>query len=138
MTVEVHVTVLAPPRPAPLHWLTPVTGVVEVVVPDEGQTAEPVQLMSVTIVARPVGRSGVAALYAKLLVTVTSQVMVSPPDAPVLLHWLITAGAALAWDPPTRATARPAKSAKPKTATRSRATRVFIEFDQPFPVERCP
>ena len=39
-----------------------VTGVVEVVVPPVGQTADPVQLISVTIVAKPVGLFGVAGL----------------------------------------------------------------------------
>lgn len=62
VTVAVHVTVLAPPRPAVLHWSMPDTGVLDVMVPAVGQTAEPVQLMIVTIVAKPVGESGVDAL----------------------------------------------------------------------------
>jgi hypothetical protein len=40
----------------------PVTGTIEVVVPLVGQTAEPVHEMIVTMVAEPVGSSGVAAL----------------------------------------------------------------------------
>jgi hypothetical protein len=55
VTVTVHVTVLAPPSPALLHWVITVTGVVEVLVPPVGQTADPVQLTVMTIVARPVG-----------------------------------------------------------------------------------
>jgi hypothetical protein len=55
VTVTVQVTVLAPPSPAALHWVITVTGVVEVVVPPVGQTADPVQLTDVTIVAKPVG-----------------------------------------------------------------------------------
>jgi hypothetical protein len=55
VTVTVQVTVLAPPRPASLHWVITVTGVVEVVVAPVGQTAEPVHMMLVTIVAKPVG-----------------------------------------------------------------------------------
>jgi hypothetical protein len=86
VTVTVQVTVLAPPRPALLHWVITVTGVVEVVVPPVGQTADPVHMALVTIVAKPVGSSGVAALNAKLFVTVTVQVIVSPPAEPVLLH----------------------------------------------------
>ncbi|MGI8921243.1 MAG: hypothetical protein ACR2HD_06155 [Solirubrobacteraceae bacterium] len=62
------------------------TGVVEVVVPPVGHTADPVQEMVVTIVAKPVGWAGVAALNVKLLVIVTVQVIVSPPVEPVLLH----------------------------------------------------
>ena len=63
VTVAVQVTVLAPPRPEPLHWLMSVTGSVENVVPEPGtQMAEPVQLTVVTIVASPVGVAGVAAL----------------------------------------------------------------------------
>ncbi len=86
MTVTVHVTVLAPPSPTLLHWLITVIGVVEVVVLPVGQTADPVHMISVTIVARPVGRSGVAGLNVKLFVIVTVQVIVSPPTEPVLLH----------------------------------------------------
>jgi len=86
VTVTVQSTVLAPPSPALLHWLITVTGVVEVVVPPEGQIAEPVQLVVVTIVAKPVGLLGVAGLKVKLLVIVTLQVIVSPPTEPVLLH----------------------------------------------------
>ena len=86
VTVTVHVTVLAPPRPALLHWVITVMGVVEVVVPPVGQMAEPVHEMVVTIVASPVGRPGVAGLNVKLLVIVTVQVIVSPPDEPTLLH----------------------------------------------------
>ncbi len=85
-TVAVQVTVLAPPRPALLHWLTTVTGVVEVVVPPVGQTADPVHMIVVTIDAKPIGWLGVAALNVKLLVIVTVQVIVSPPTDPVLLH----------------------------------------------------
>jgi hypothetical protein len=55
VTVTVQVTVLAPPRPALLHWVITVTGVVDVVVPPVGQTADPVHMMLVTIVAKPVG-----------------------------------------------------------------------------------
>ena len=86
VTVTVQVTVLAPPRPAPLHWVITVTGVVEVVVPPVGQTADPVHEIVVTIVARPVGSPGVAGLKVKLLVIVTVQVIVSPPTVPTLLH----------------------------------------------------
>jgi hypothetical protein len=53
--VTVQVTVLAPPSPAPLHWLITVTGVVEVVVPPVGHIADPVHEIVVTIVAKPVG-----------------------------------------------------------------------------------
>jgi hypothetical protein len=60
VTVAVHVTVLAPPRPALLHWVIPVTGLVDVVVPPVGQTAEPVQVIWVTTVAP--GPTGVGAL----------------------------------------------------------------------------
>ena len=62
VTVTVQVTVLAPPKPEVLHSVIEVTGEVEVVLPAVGQTAEPVQEMLVTIVARPVGCPGVAAL----------------------------------------------------------------------------
>lgn len=85
----VQVTVLAPPRPAPLHWLTLVTGFVEVVVRPVGHSADPVHEIVVTIVAKPVGLFGVAGLYVKLLVIVIVQVIVSPPTEPVLLHWLM-------------------------------------------------
>jgi hypothetical protein len=63
-----------------------VTGVVEVVVPPVPQTADPVHEISVTIVAKQVGRSGVAALYVQSLVIVIVQVIVSPPTEPVSLH----------------------------------------------------
>ncbi len=86
MTEAVQVTVAAPPTPALLHWLITVTGVVEVVVPPVGQTADPVHMIVVTIVARPIGWLGVAALKVKLLVIVTVQLIVSPPTEPVLLH----------------------------------------------------
>jgi hypothetical protein len=89
VTVAVHVIVLAPPRPALSHWVIPVTGLVDVVVPPVGQTAEPVQLTWVTIVAPAptgVGALGSAALYVKSLVIVTVHVMVSPPVVPVSLH----------------------------------------------------
>ena len=86
MTVTVQVTVLAPPRPALLHWVMTVIGVVEVELPPVGQTAEPVHEIVVTIVASPVGRPGVAGLKVKLLVIVTVQVIVSPPTEPMLLH----------------------------------------------------
>lgn len=49
-----------------------------------------------TIVADPVGSAGVAALYVKLLVTVTVQEMVSPAVVPVLLHSVTPVDAALA------------------------------------------
>jgi hypothetical protein len=62
VTVTVHVTVLAPPSPALLHWLITHTGWVDVVVPPSGHAADPVHMMLVTIVARPVGEPGVAAL----------------------------------------------------------------------------
>ncbi len=62
MTVAVHVTVLAPPRPASLHCDTPVTGVAELVVVPGGHTAPPVHWTVVTIVADPVGVLGVAGL----------------------------------------------------------------------------
>lgn len=62
VTVAVQVTVLAPPRPASSHWVIPVTGTAEVVVPLFGHDAEPVQEISVAIVADPVGSAGVAAL----------------------------------------------------------------------------
>jgi len=55
VTVAVHVTVLAAPRPVPLHWSICVTGVGEVVVVPDGQTADPVHWAVVTIVAMPVG-----------------------------------------------------------------------------------
>jgi hypothetical protein len=59
VTVTLQVTVLAPPRPEPLHWSMLVTGVVDVVVPPVGQAddpvAEPVHWMVVTTVAKPVG-----------------------------------------------------------------------------------
>jgi hypothetical protein len=87
VTVTVQVTVLAPPRPALLHWVTTVIGVEEVVVFPVGQTADPVHEMVVTIVAKPVGLSGVPGLYVKSLVIVIVQVIVSPPAEPVLLHW---------------------------------------------------
>jgi hypothetical protein len=86
VTVTVQVTVLAPPRPELLHWLIVVTGVVDVVVPPVGQIAEPVHIVVVVIVARPVGVVGVAALNVKSLVIVTVQVIVSPPEEPTLLH----------------------------------------------------
>lgn len=62
MTVASQVTVLAPPSPALLHWVTPVTGTADDVLPPVGQTADPVQAMIVTMVAEPVGSVGVAAL----------------------------------------------------------------------------
>ena len=59
MTVTSQVTVLAPPRPVPLHWSMFVTGVVDVVVLPVGHAddpvADPVHWTVVTIVARPVG-----------------------------------------------------------------------------------
>jgi hypothetical protein len=55
VTVPVQVTVLAPPRPAVLHWVMLVTGVVDVVVPPVGHTADPVQCTVVTMTAAPVG-----------------------------------------------------------------------------------
>ena len=120
VTVAVHVTVLAPPSPAPLHWLTPVIGVVEVIVDPVGQSAEPVQLSVVTIVARPVGVAGVAALYAKLLVTVTAHVIVSPPADPTLLHWVIVDAAAAAPPPPTTDMTRAKASIGAPATARSR------------------
>ena len=51
-----------------------------------GHLAEPVHMISVTIVAKPVGVLGVAGLKVKLLVTVTLQVIVSAPTEPVPLH----------------------------------------------------
>ncbi|GAC1593053.1 MAG: hypothetical protein NVS3B21_13580 [Acidimicrobiales bacterium] len=45
-----------------LHCVTPVTGIVDVVVPPTGQPTDAVQLIVVTIVAKPVGVAGVAAL----------------------------------------------------------------------------
>ncbi len=88
MTVTVQVTVLAPPRPALLHWLIVVTGVVEVVVPPVGHIADPVHVIVVAIIAKPVGLVGVAGLNVKLLVIVTVQVivLVPPPAGPTLLH----------------------------------------------------
>jgi hypothetical protein len=86
VTVAVHVTVLAPPSPEPLHWSISVIGVDEVVVPPVGHCADPVHEIVVTIVAEPVGVFGVAGLYVKLLVTVIVHVIVSPPTEPVLLH----------------------------------------------------
>jgi len=62
VTVAVQVTVLAPPRPEALHWVIPVTGSTEVVVPVLPHTTGAVQAMSVVIVAWPVGSVGVAAL----------------------------------------------------------------------------
>ena len=62
MTVTVQVTVLAPPSPAMSHWVTAVTGTAEVVVPLVGHTADPVHVFWVTMVAKPVGTVGVAAL----------------------------------------------------------------------------
>ncbi|GAC1530497.1 MAG: hypothetical protein NVS3B12_05140 [Acidimicrobiales bacterium] len=62
MIVAVQVTVLAPPRPAMLHSVTPVTGIVDVVVPPVGQPTEAVQVIIVTMVAKPVGVPGVAGL----------------------------------------------------------------------------
>ena len=88
VTVTVQVTVPAPPVSTLLHWLILVIGVVEISVktPLGPQDADPVHEISVTIVANPVGLLGVAALKVKLLVTVTAQVIVSPPTVPVLLH----------------------------------------------------
>lgn len=88
MTVTVQVTVLAPPRPASLHWLIVVTGVVEVVVPPTGHTAAPVHAIVVAIIAVPVGFVGVAGLNVKLLVIVTVHVIVLVPPlaGPTLLH----------------------------------------------------
>lgn len=62
VTVAVQVTVLAAPSPEVLHWVTLLTGVVEVVVPPAGQLAAAGHDTAVTIVARPVGWLGVAAL----------------------------------------------------------------------------
>jgi hypothetical protein len=61
VTVASQVTVLAPPSPAELHCVIPVTGTAEVVLPPVGHTAEPVHEMIVTMVAKPVGAPGVAA-----------------------------------------------------------------------------
>jgi len=62
VTVTVQVTVLAPPRPATSHWVIPVTGSTEVVVPVVPHTTGAVQAMSVVIVANPVGSAGVPGL----------------------------------------------------------------------------
>ena len=90
MTVTVQVTVLAPVLPASLHCVISVIGVVEVsVVSPFGQMAPPVHMMVVTIVAMPIGLSGVAGLYVKLLVIVTVQVTVLVPSSrspPAPLH----------------------------------------------------
>jgi hypothetical protein len=59
VTEAVQLTVLAPPRPVPLHWVIPVTGSTEVVVPEVHAVAG-AQL--IVIWARPVGSVGVAAL----------------------------------------------------------------------------
>jgi hypothetical protein len=53
------------------------------------QSAPPLHAMLVTIVARPIGLSGSAGLYVKLLVIVTVQVTVLVPPAgslPAPLH----------------------------------------------------
>ena len=102
VTVAVHVTVLAPPSPAMLHWLIEVTGVVDDVDIPGPQLAEPVQLSVVTIDAEPVGIAGVAGLYVNVLVIVTAQVMVAlAPAVPMLLHWSIGAASARVAFPPT-------------------------------------
>ena len=115
MTVTSHVTVLAPPSPTMSHCVIPVTGTAELEVPPVGQTADPVHEMIVTMVAEPVGSSGVAALYVKLLVTVIAQAMVSPPTLPVLLHWLSATTAALAGLPAPEEITNPSAMARQAT-----------------------
>lgn len=123
MTVTVQFTVLAPLSPALLHCVMSVTGVVDVVVPPVGQAADPVadpvQEMVVTIVAVPVGILGVAALYVKLLVMVTAQVIVAMPLVPTLLHWVTGVEAALARFASNMVTANPMATDGTSTATKS-------------------
>jgi hypothetical protein len=114
VTVAVQVTVLAPPRPEASHWVIPVTGSTEVVVPVVPHTTGAVQAMSVVIVADPVGSAGVAALYTKLLVTVIVQVIVLPPTVPALLHSEIAMPWALAWLTPPATIVRPNATIKQK------------------------
>jgi hypothetical protein len=126
VTVAVQVTVLAPPRPEALHWVIPVTGSTEVVVPLVPHTTGAVQAMSVAIVADPVGSAGVAALYVKLLVTLIVHVIVLPPTVPALLHSEIPTFWALAWLAPPPTIARPNATVKQKERRiPSEETRIF-------------
>jgi hypothetical protein len=84
VTLTVHATVLAPPRPEASHWVILVTGSADVVVPGVVHTAGSAQV--IVIVASPVGSLGVPGSYVKLLTTVIVQVTVLGPTMPTLSH----------------------------------------------------
>ncbi len=122
VTVTVHVTVLAPPGPASLHWVMLVTGNIDVVVLPGGQAAEPVQETVMTMVADPFGWLGAAGLYVKSLVTVTLQVTVAAAARePTLLHWLIGKVEALAGLPPPPAITTPNATTRPMAPRKAMA-----------------